>query len=82
MGGGPRGPGKKVKVGSWKKTWSKSGRQAPGPKEKKLKLKLEKQFSKSGRRASGPREKKSKLKFGKRLGVRVGGGPWGPGRKS
>ena len=63
-------------------TNSKSGRPASGPREKKFKLKLEKNGSKSGRRASGPREKKSKLKLGKELGVIVGGGPRGPGRKS
>ena len=42
----------------------------------------QKTWSKSGRRASGPREKKLKLKFRKELGVIVGGGPRGPGRKS
>ena len=61
---------------------SKSGGLALGPREKKFKLKLEKQLSKSGRRASGPREEKLKLKLGKQLGVIVGGGPRGPGRKS
>ena len=49
----------------------------------KVKVELtEETLTKIGKRVSGPREEKLKLKLGKRLGVRMGGGPRGPGRKS